>query len=170
MLALKILGLIFFILALLVGLTLIIFGIPGTFVIVAAALVYGLITKFAEINAVTLLLLLGIALLGELVEFVSGMYGARKLGASKLGMGFALAGGLVGGIFGTMVYPVVGTIIGILSGTFCGGVLGEKMLKKELAPSLKAGFGAFIGRLGGTFAKLALGIIMVAIILSKIFY
>lgn len=37
----------------------------------------------------TLLLLLGIALLGELIEFISGLYGAKKFGASRLGMMFA---------------------------------------------------------------------------------
>ena len=170
MIALKILGIILFILILLVGLSLIIFGIPGTFVILIAAFVYALITEFHNIDAITLLLLLGIALLGELIEFVSGLYGAKKFGASKLGMMLALIIGLAGGILGTVIYPFVGTTIGALLGAFCGAFIGEKMLKKKLAPSLKAGFGAFIGRLGGTFAKLILGIIMVAIILGKIFF
>lgn len=170
MVALEILGIILCILMLLIGLTLIIFGIPGTFVILIGAVIYGLVTKFHEISITTLFLLLGIALLGELIEFVSGMYGAKKLGASKLGMIFALIGGLTGGVCGTIIYPFVGTIIGVLLGTFSGGFLGEKMLKKELACSLKAGFGAFIGRLGGTFGKLVLGIIMAIMVLSKIFF
>ena len=170
MIALKILGIILFILILLIGLSLIIFGIPGTFVILIAAFVYGLITEFCQIDAITLLLLLGMALLGELIEFISGLYGAKKFGASRLGMMLALIIGLVGGILGTIICPFIGTVVGVLLGAFCGAFIGEKMLKRELAASLKAGFGAFIGRLGGTFMKLVLGIIMVAIILSKIFF
>jgi uncharacterized protein YqgC (DUF456 family) len=170
LIALKILGIILFILILLAGLSLIVFGIPGTFIILIAAFVYGLITEFHDIDAITLLLLLGIALLGELIEFISGLYGAKKFGASKLGMMLALIIGLVGGISGTIIYPFIGTVVGVLLGAFCGAFIGEKMLKKELAPSIRAGFGAFIGRLGGTFMKLVLGIIMVAIILGKILF
>ena len=168
MIVLKILGIILLILTLLIGLTVIIFNIPGTFIIVGAAFVYGLATKFHEINIATLLLLLGIAVFGELVEFVSGMYGAKKFGASKLGMTSALIIGLGGGICGTIVCPFVGTVVGALLGAFCGAFVVEKLLKKEMVPSLRAGFGGFIGRLGGTFIKLVLGIIMVGIVLGRI--
>ena len=169
MVALEIVGLIFLIVTLLVGLILIILGIPGTFLIWLAALIYGIVTKFYEISVTTILVLLGISVFGELIEFVSGLYGARKFGASRLGMVFALMGGIVGGILGSIVYPLVGTVAGVLFGAFCGALAGEKLLKREWAASFRAGFGAFIGRMGGTFAKLVLGMIMVAIILNRVF-
>jgi len=170
MIALEIAGMLSLILTLLIGLILIILGIPGTFLIWAAAFVYGLATKFYDMNAAILLILLGIALLGELIEFVSGLYGARRFGASRLGMIFALLGGMTGGILGTIVCPLAGTIVGVLFGAFAGAFAGERLLRKKLMPSLRAGFGAFIGRMSGTFMKLLLGMVMAAIILTRVFF
>jgi len=143
----EVLGIVICILAILAGLVLIIFSAGGTLVIFAGALIYAFLTDFQTMTVRVLIILFGISVFGELLEFVSGMFGAKKFGASRTGMVAALVGGIAGGLIGTLFLPVVGSIIGALLGTFTGAVAGEKLAKEETGFPWRAGVGAFIGRM-----------------------
>ena len=67
-------------------------GLGGTFIIIGLALVHALFTGFDPITWKLLLVLLGLALLGEGIEFVVGTFYVAKKGASKAGViGFTRA-------------------------------------------------------------------------------
>jgi len=157
---------------LLVGWVLTVVGMPGNWLVVAAVVGYVLLVPPASpvsIGWAVVLVLVILASLGELVEFLAGALGTAKAGGSKRGAVLALIGSLVGAIVGLVVgspVPVVGSLIaGVLFaavGAFVGAVVGEQWKGRNLDDSLRVGRGAFWGRLLGTVAKTAIGAAMVA--------
>ena len=103
----QILWIIFFIVVCLAGLIISVFGGPGPFIIFGGAFLYGLIEHFQDIDFATLLVLLILSIAGEIMEFFSGLIGAKKFGASKAGMIGALIGGITGSLIGTLFLPVI---------------------------------------------------------------
>jgi len=162
-------GNIIFVIILIAALIAIPLGIPGTFIIFLATLIYGVITHFAQITQALIWTLLGIALFGELMEYLAGIFGAKKFGASRVGIMGAVAGGILGGIVGTGILPLVGSVIGLLMGAFSGAFLMELAIKKKPAQALRAGWGTFTGRIGGILTKVILAIVMIILILTRIF-
>lgn len=144
-------------------------GLGGNFIIVGLALVHGLITGFDPINWTLMLVLLGLALLGEGVEFVVGTFYPAKQGATKGGVVGAFIGGLLGAALGNAIVPVVGAVLGSFVGAFGGAVFGEYQRNQRLEPSLRIGTHAFVGRLIAILFKHALGLVMVFLILRATF-
>ena len=146
------------------GLLLNIFGLPGLWVMVAAAFGYAWVTGFgAYLGWEGLLVLTGLAALAEVLEFLAGSTGAKKAGGSKRGMVGAIVGGLLGAIFFSIPVPILGTIVGACLGTFLGAWVVELMVGKEMGHSVQIGIGAAKGRLWGTLLKLSIGGVMLLI-------
>ncbi|MFH1941052.1 MAG: DUF456 domain-containing protein, partial [bacterium] len=116
----EVVGMFFFWLVLLIGVVLIPFGMAGTFLIVADAFVYGLVSGFEEITLPFLGLLLAIAVAVEFMEELLSAAMAKKFGGSKWAMVGAVAGGFIGAVVGTLAAPVLGTLLGGFFGAFCG--------------------------------------------------
>lgn len=146
-------------------------GMPGNWLMVAAAAGYAILIPAESslaIGWVTVIVLLVLAALGELLEFLAGALGVTKAGGSRRGALLALAGSLIGGAVGLFVgvpIPVVGPLFGAVlfagGGAFVGALLGEQWKGRDLDESLKIGEAAFWGRLLGTVAKTAVGAAMV---------
>jgi uncharacterized protein YqgC (DUF456 family) len=162
----SVLGRVVLYLVLLVGLVLIPLGLGGTFVMVAAAAVFGLLTGFEHITLRLLAVLLGLALVGEGVESLLGVAMARRYGASKWGMWGAFLGGIAGALVGAPI-PVVGNVIGALIGVFAGAFALEWIGQGRSGSSLKAGWGALLGRTAAGAIKIALGMVIMILIISR---
>jgi uncharacterized protein YqgC (DUF456 family) len=122
------------------------------------------------IGWVTAVVLLLLALLGELLEFLAGAMGVTRAGGSRRGAVMALAGSLAGGMVGLFVgvpIPMIGPVLGAVLlagvGAFAGAVLGEQWKGRSLEESVKIGESAFWGRLLGTLAKAVVGAVMVGV-------
>ncbi|MFH1904506.1 MAG: DUF456 domain-containing protein [bacterium] len=165
----QILWIIFFIVVCLAGLIISVFGGPGPFIIFGGILFYAIIDHFHDIDLGILGILLILSIAGEILEFLSGLIGAKKFGASRAGIIGALIGGIMGSLIGTLILPVIGSILGALFGVFLGAFTVELIIQKNIYNSFKSGLGAFVGRLGGSVTKLVLVIIMAIIVFNKIF-
>ncbi|RMD98388.1 MAG: DUF456 domain-containing protein [Calditrichaeota bacterium] len=166
---LSVLAHILFWLSLLVGILMIPFGLPGTFVIAGSALIYGLLTHFAHFSLSQVLILFGIAILGEVIEFVLGAFTARRFGGSNYAMFGAIGGGFLGAIWATSLMPLIGTLLGAFAGAFAGAFLLEYLHHNKLDHAMRVGWGAFLGAVGGKMTKIALGIAMVVMITFNFF-
>jgi uncharacterized protein YqgC (DUF456 family) len=140
-------------------------GLGGTFIIIGLALVHALLTGFDPITWQLILILLGLALLGEGIEFVVGTFYVAKKGATKFGVIGAFIGGLTGAALGNGVVPVVGAILGSFMGGFGGAVGGEYYARERLEPSLRIGGHAFLGRLLAILIKHLIALVMIFLIL-----
>jgi uncharacterized protein YqgC (DUF456 family) len=162
-------GMIIFWLFLLIGVAVIPFGIAGTFIIVADALVYGLITGFEKITLPFVGLLLAIALGVELIEELLSAFMAKRFGGSKWAMIGAIVGGFAGAIIGTPITPVLGTLLGGFLGAFMGAMLLEWLHTSDFQNSVKVGIGAFFGAVGGKVTKLLVAVFMVILVGIQVF-
>jgi len=148
-------------------------GLPGNWLMLASAGVM-LWAYWPErvFSPWTLAIAVAMALLAELVEFVAGMAGAKKAGASKLGTFGALAGSLVGGIAGTFLIPVplIGSLMGAVLGAAAGSMLLETAKGRPMQASVRVGAGSAIGRLLGTGFKLATGILIWIILTIAVYW
>ncbi|MCP4291713.1 MAG: DUF456 domain-containing protein [bacterium] len=140
-------------------------GLGGNFIVIGLAAIYALATGFDPITWQLLLVLLGIALFGELIEFLVGTFYAAQQGASKSGVIMAFVGGLMGATLGNQVFPILGAVLGSFVGAFAGAVGGEYYNEQRLEPSLRIGGYAFLGRMIAILIKHALSLVMVFLIL-----
>jgi uncharacterized protein YqgC (DUF456 family) len=145
------------------GLISIMFGLPGNFIILAGSILYGWYDGFKEITTKVIILLVVLAVLGEVLEFILGIAGAKRQKASKSAIIGSILGGIVGAIVGASFLLGIGSIIGAFVGAFAGAFLAEFLRGKGLNQALQSGRGAFWGRVFGTITKGAIGIAMIAI-------
>lgn len=108
---------------------------------------------------------------GELVEFLAGAMGARRVGGSRRAALLAMLGSVAGGLLGMVValpIPVVGPLLGAIlfasAGALGGAVLGERWKGRQWEESLQVGKAAFWGRLLGTVGKVLVSSIMVSVV------
>ncbi len=144
----------------------ILFNLPGTWLMVLVAALIELWQPGEFMFSWTILYVtVGLAMLGEVLEFVLGAAGARQAGGSKRAAALAIVGGVLGAIIGTPVpIPVAGTLIGACLGAFVGSLLGDLWARRPLLRSVEAGRGAAAGRFWGTVAKMTVGGIIVVVL------
>lgn len=143
----------------LVGLVLVPFGLPGLWVMVLSIIGYGWLTDFRTMSAGLLVVVIGLALIGEVVEAWLGFRFARRYGGSKRAGWGALIGGLVGAVIGVPV-PLIGSVVGGFVGAFAGAALFEYTQTRQTSTAAGAGWGAVLGRAAAAAAKMALGIVI----------
>jgi uncharacterized protein YqgC (DUF456 family) len=143
-----------------IGLVLIPFGLPGLWVILLGILGYGWLTDFQTVSVWFLGLMIGLAIVGEVFEtWIGFRYAKRYGGSSRAGWG-ALIGGLIGAIIGVPL-PIIGSVIGGFIGAFIGAALFEYTRARQAEGSVKAGWGAVLGRAFAAAGKIAIGLVMV---------
>ncbi len=148
-------------------------GLPGNWIMVGIVALYALLVpveRRVDVGWGVVLVLVGLAVLGEIVEFGAGAAGTSRAGGSKRGAAMALLGSIVGGVVGLFVglpIPVVGSFLAALLfasvGAFLGAMIGEYWEGRTMEVSVPIGVGAFWGRLLGTLAKTMVGAVMIAV-------
>ena len=123
-------------------------SLPTMFII---ALAFGFIDHFQHLNATDLIILGAIALLAEIIDFASGLWGAKIGGAGRNSIIFGLLGLIVGIIF----FPPLGSIIGL----FLGIAISELVNFGSFRKAIKAAGGGLLGSLVGMLIKLLLAIL-----------
>ena len=150
----------------------ILFNLPGTWMMILLTVVLKWWQpEYVLVSWTVVGVAVGLAALGEVLEFALGAAGARHAGGSKRAALLALVGGLVGGILGTAFpVPVVGTLIGACLGAFIGSLIGDVWVGRPILQSLGAGWGAAVGRFWGTVSKLAVGAVIVLVLSLAAFF
>ncbi|MEO0868936.1 MAG: DUF456 family protein [Cyanobacteria bacterium J06642_11] len=106
-------------------------GMPGASIILAAILVWSLVTNFAGIGW-PIVIVFGVLILSAAVEFLAAYWGAKQFGASKWGQ-FGAIVGLVVGFVGLMpALPFGGPILGVMTGPFIGAFIGEYLSRPSV--------------------------------------
>jgi uncharacterized protein len=157
-----------------------ILGLPGNWLMLASSVIYWLAMSpesRAAIGIPLLLVLAGLALIGELVELVAGSAGVSKAGGSRRSAVYAIGGSIAGALVGFFVgvpIPVIGSVVGSLLfgsvGAMAGAILGERSIGKNWNDTFKVGTAAFWGRALGTAGKMAVGLMMIVVALFGLIF
>ncbi|MEX0612071.1 MAG: DUF456 domain-containing protein [Pirellulales bacterium] len=155
-------------------------ALPGNWLIVLAAVLFVWLFPVEAGRGVTwntVAVLLGLAVVGEVIEFAAGAAGAARQGASRRAVALSILGAFVGSILGLGIgapIPIIGSfvmaLLGGAVGAFVGAYLGEAWKGRAEPERAAAGRGAFMGRIWGTVGKLAVGAIMLAIVAFDSFF
>ena len=144
---------------LLVSLLLIPLGLPGTWLMVAAAVGFNLLTGGERIGLVSLIVVGALAVVGEVLEFsLSGRY-TRKYGGSRRAGWGAILGGIVGAVVGVPV-PIVGSMVGAFVGAFAGALVAEYSREANASAATRVATGALLGRVAAAAMKVGIGLAM----------
>ncbi|AOD14466.1 DUF456 domain-containing protein [Xanthomonas fragariae] len=136
-------------------------ALPGLPLVFAGLLVAAWATGFAHVSWITLVILALITALSFVIDFFATLYGAQRVGASKL----ALWGSVIGSIAGIFFMP-----IGLFVGPFAGAWIGEYYQTRKTGQATKVGVGTWLGIMLGTATKLALGLCMLGVFAISWFF
>lgn len=143
----------------LLGIVITIFTLPGVWLAIAFAIGVKALWQPEMFSYWVLGTAIGLAALGEIIEFFASVAGAAKAGASKSGKWGALIGAIVGAIVGSLVLPLVGTVVGAVVGAGVGAMSAERgIAKRTWTEAAKSGQGAAVGRFIATLAKIGIAI------------
>jgi uncharacterized protein YqgC (DUF456 family) len=134
--------------------------IPSTPVIWVGVFIYAAYDGFETIGWSLLLIFAILTIVSLVLDYLGGVIGARKYGATRWG----LIGSVIGGIFGFFM----GGIVGLVFGPFFGAVLFELIFGKDLRGAFKSGVGTLVGFLGGVIVKLVISVVIIGIFIIKI--
>lgn len=163
-----ILGIILFVLISLAGLALLPVGIPGTFIVVAGSFLAGLLTGWELVSVSLFLVFLGLAVFGEVLDWLLSLALGKKYGTSTPGLIASFIGAIAGAVAG-LPLPVVGNLIGAFVGAFAGAFLVELFLRKDVKDAVKSGLGVMFGKVFGSVFKVGIGAFMIVRVLINFF-
>jgi uncharacterized protein len=153
-------------LAQLLGLVLSPLGLPGLWLMLAAAVGYELLVPRSGIGWSMIAVATGLAVVAEVLEFSLSARYTRKYGGSRRAGWGALIGGFAGAIVGVPV-PIIGSVIGAFAGSFLGALVAEYSVSRSTAVAHRAAVGSLVGRVASTAVKTAIGVAIGAIFLVK---
>jgi uncharacterized protein YqgC (DUF456 family) len=128
--------------------------LPGVPIVFAGMLLAAWADHFAHVGTWTLVVLGVLTLLALAIDFIAGMLGAKRVGASRSALLGALIGSVVGLFFG---------IPGLVLGPFVGALLGELLAGSGMRKATDVGFGAWLGFIIGTAAKIGVCFAMLGV-------
>lgn len=129
-------------------------ALPGVPLVFVGLLVAAWTEGFERIGWVTLVVLGVLTVISLIIDVVSTVIGAKKVGASRM----ALIGSVIGTVVGLFFMP-----IGLFVGPFLGALGGEYLHGRKLGQATKVGFGTWLGIVLGVAFKLGLAMTMVAV-------
>jgi uncharacterized protein YqgC (DUF456 family) len=134
-------------------------ALPGIILVLAGIVLGAWIADFTVVTGVTVAIVAVLALLGWLVDYVSGVLGARRAGASKEA--------IVGGLIGTVIGVFTG-LWGLIFMPFAGAFIGQYIVDRDMIRARDVGFATWLGMAVGTVAKVAIVFLMIGIFIAAL--
>ena len=135
-------------------------ALPGV-VLNYLALILLYVSKGQAAISIDALIVFGLlAISVSLLDYVLPLWGAKRFGASRMG----IWGAGLGMIIGIFFFPPFGIIFGLLVGSFAG----ELIAGKKQSQAFRAGFATFLGSLTSIVVKLILAIVMTVYFLIQL--
>jgi len=134
--------------------------LPGTVLVWGGIVLGAWIDDFTRVSLTTVLVISALALLASALDYVAGLMGAKRAGASKQALIGAAAGTLVGLFMG---------LVGVLFMPLLGAAVGEYLAQKDQKRAARVGLATWIGIMVGLIAKVVLAFIMVGIFFAAFY-
>ena len=134
-------------------------ALPGVILVLAGIVLGAWIDDFARVSGVTVAITAVLAVAAWLIEYLAGVMGAQKAGASKEAIVGALIGTVVGiftGLWGLIFMPLLGAVIG------------QYLVDRDLIRARNVGLATWLGMAIGTLAKIALTFLMIGIFIAAL--
>ncbi|MHB8951066.1 MAG: DUF456 domain-containing protein [Rhodoferax sp.] len=130
--------------------------LPGTLLVWAGLLLGAWIDDFTRVSVFTVAFITLLAALAWALDFVAGLMGAKRVGASRL----ALLGAAVGTVAGIFM-----GLVGVLFMPLVGAAVGEYWAMRDQQRAAKVALATWFGLLLGIVAKVVMSFVMVGVFL-----
>jgi uncharacterized protein len=167
--SLEIAGMAIFILVMFTGVFSIVFGMPGTIIILIDVIFYAIFSGFEKIGLKIILILLVISLIAETLDFALGMAGSVRLGISRKAIWASVIGAFAGAAIMTPALLGLGTIAGSFLGGFAGVAMIELIRQNQLKQAFRTGYGTILVMFTGMLVKGFFALVMAIITLTNIY-
>ena len=129
-------------------------ALPGTALVLGGIMLGAWVDDFTRVGTGTLAVIAAIAVLAWVLDYVAGLLGARRAGASRQA--------LIGAALGTVLGLFMG-LVGVLFLPLVGAAVGEYLARKNQRQALTVGVSTWLGIMAGLVAKVVLAFVMIGI-------
>jgi uncharacterized protein YqgC (DUF456 family) len=129
-------------------------ALPGTLFVLAGIVLGAWIDDFTRVGWGVLALVIALAILAWVLDYVAGLMGARKAGASRQA--------LVGAAIGTVVGLFMG-LVGVFFMPLVGAAMGEYLARRDQQRALKVGVATWLGIMAGLVSKVVIAFMMIGV-------
>lgn len=134
-------------------------ALPGVILVLGGIVLGAWIADFTQVSGLTVGIVTVLAIVAWAIEYLAGVMGARKAGASKEAVAGALIGTVLGiftGLWGLLFLPLL------------GAVAGQYLVERDAIRARNVGIATWLGMAIGTLAKIALTFLMIAIFIAAL--
>jgi uncharacterized protein YqgC (DUF456 family) len=135
--------------------------LPGAALVLVGAVLGAWIDGFERVGGWTLGLLVALALLSWVLDYVAALLGAKKVGASRL----ALVGAAVGTVAGLMF-----GLVGVFVLPFIGAALGEYIARRDHQAAARVGIATGLGLVLALVAKVVVAFTMIGVFVAALIF
>ena len=136
-------------------------ALPGTALVLGGIVLGAWIDGFAKVGAGTLALIGLLAVLAWVLDYVAGLLGAKKAGASRQA--------LVGAALGTVAGLFMG-LVGVLFMPLVGAAIGEYLARRDHGHAVRVGLATWIGIMVGLLAKVVIAFVMIGVFVVALMF
>lgn len=134
-------------------------ALPGTVLVLAGIVLGAWIDDFSRVGGLPLAIVTVLAVLAWVLDYVAGLLGAQRAGASRqaiIGAALGTVAGLLMGLVGVLFMPLVGAAIG------------EYLARRDHQQALRVGVSTWLGILAGLVAKVVLAFMMIGVFVAAL--
>jgi uncharacterized protein len=129
-------------------------ALPGTILVLAGIVLGAWIDGFTRVSVGTVTFVTVLAVIAWVLDYVAGLLGARRAGASKQA--------IIGAAVGTVVGLFMG-LVGVLFMPLVGAAIGEYIARKDQQRAVKVGVATWLGIMAGLIAKVVIAFVMIGV-------
>jgi uncharacterized protein YqgC (DUF456 family) len=135
--------------------------LPGAALVLAGTVLGAWIDGFQRVGGWTVGVLVTLALLSWVLDYVAGVLGAKKVGASKQA--------LIGAALGTVAGLFLG-FIGVLVMPFVGAAAGEYLARRDHRAAARVGVATGLGLVVAMIAKVVIAFVMIGVFVVALLF
>ncbi len=134
-------------------------ALPGTLFVLGGIVLGAWIDDFTRVGAVIVTLVSVLAVLAWVLDYVAGLLGAKKAGASRQA--------IVGAALGTVAGLFMG-LVGVLFMPLIGAAIGEFAARKDHRRAVKVGVATWLGIMVGLVSKVVIAFMMIGLFVGAL--
>jgi uncharacterized protein len=134
-------------------------ALPGTLFVLAGIVLGAWIDDFSRVGWGIVSAVGVLAVLAWVLDYVAGLLGARKAGASRQA--------LIGAALGTVAGVFMG-LVGVLFMPLVGAAVGEYLARRDHPNAIKVGVATWLGIMAGLVAKVVIAFMMIGLFVAAL--
>lgn len=134
-------------------------ALPGTLLVLAGIVLGAWIDDFTRVGWGVVAGAAVLAAIAWVLDYVAGLLGARKAGASRQA--------IVGAALGTLVGLFMG-LVGVLFMPLVGAAIGEWLARRDHGQALKVGVATWLGIMAGMVSKVVIAFMMIGLFVAAL--